>query len=379
MTDNTEKLSFKDDKGASRSTWIAGALVIAIVGWMGSGFLLPADDDTGQTATQTDPEPVAVTVEQSSAEAVTLFFQAEGQALPDRDTTIRAEASGDVAEVLVTKGQDVADGAVIARLSATRASADLNRAREELDRAQREFDNASELLERGVATADRVSQARATLAAARASVTSAEEAINSLEITAPFAGRIETLSLDQGEFVQAGAEVGRIVDNRPLTVAIQVPQQALRRIEDGQPATIRFITGEEREGTVAFVGTSANAETRTFLAEIDVANEDGVIPAGISAEVVIPTGEAQAHFLQPSTVSLDPEGRLGVKTVNEDNRVEFQPVEIVRAEINGIWVTGLPDTARVIIIGQGFVNEGEVVAPSKAAETASDRTLAQGE
>lgn len=375
MTDETGRLAFEDDKGASRATWIAGALVVMIIGWMGSGYVLPSNDGDVPRETETRLAPVAVSVEQSSVEPVTLYFQAEGQAQPDRDTSIRAEASGDVAEVLVAKGEDVAERSVIARLSTTRAEADLARAREELARAQREFDNATALLERGIATADRLSQARADLASAEAALAAAEEGRRSLDITAPFAGRIETLTLDPGEFVQAGAEVGRIVDNRPLTVAIQVPQQALNRIQNGQDASIRFITGEERAGTVSFVGTSANAETRTFLAEIAVPNEDGAIPAGISAEISIPTGQAQAHFVQPSTVSLSPEGRLGVKTVDDEDRVVFNAIEIVRAEIDGIWVTGLPETARIITVGQGFVNAGEIVAPAPAnTSTAVDET-----
>jgi multidrug efflux system membrane fusion protein len=372
--DDREELSFQNDKGAWRSTWIAAGLVLAIVGWMGSGYVLPSDDEDRVQPTDKSVEPVAVAVEESATQAVTLYFQAEGQAKPDRDTAIRAEVSGDVAEVFVKKGADVADGAVIARLSATRAEADLKRAREELDRAQREFDNASELLERGVATVDRVSQARATLAAANAQVTTAEEAMESLELTAPFAGRIETLSLDKGEFVQAGADVGRIVDNRPLTVAIQVPQQALGRIKSGQTACVNFITGEEREGTVSFVSTAASAETRTFLTEITVSNEDGAIPAGISAEIRIPTGTVAAHFVQPSTISLSPEGRLGVKTVDDADTVVFDPIEVVRAEIDGVWVTGLPDTARIITVGQGFVREGETVEPSARPKKAMPLT-----
>lgn len=365
--EDREELSFETDEGASRATWIAAGLVVAIVAWMGSGLVFPADEAPQAPPRSEDgPQPVAVTVQTSVAEPVTLFFQAEGQALPDRETAVRAESSGSVAEVLVPRGSEVADNAVIARLSASRAEAELERAREEKARAQREFDNASELLERGVATGDRLSQARATLAAAEAAVAAAEQAIEALDIVAPFAGRLETLTLDAGEYVQAGAEVGRIVDNRPLTVAIQVPQQQLGRIQDGQTARVTFITGEEREGVVSFVGTSANRETRTFLAEIEVANEDGAIPAGISARVVIPTGTTEAHFVQASTVSLSPEGILGVKTVAEDDTVTFHPIEIARAEIDGIWVTGLPGTARIITVGQGFVRAGEAVRPSPA-------------
>ncbi|SPJ24921.1 efflux RND transporter periplasmic adaptor subunit [Palleronia abyssalis] len=352
-------LEFETDRGASRSVWIAAALLVAIIAWMGSGFVMPSEEaaPSQETAEQLPPSVVART---SRAEPVTLTFQAEGQAQPDRDTALRAEATGDVVEVLADKGAMVEAGQPIARLSSTRAEADLARAEEERARAQREIDNAEQLLERGVGTADRVAEARAELASAESQVISAQQTLEDLTILAPFPGRIETLSLDEGEFVSAGEQVGRIVDNRPLTVAIQVPQQALNRIEDGQPAEVTFITGETREGTVTFVGTSASAETRTFLAEIEVANEDGAIPAGVSAEIVIPTGQAQAHFISPSVVSLNPEGALGVKTV-EDGTVRFHPIEIVKAELQGVWATGLPDTANIITIGQGFVQAGEPV------------------
>ena len=356
------QLTFTSDKGASRSTWFAALLVLVIVGWMGSGFVFPSED-TDPVAAREEPKPVAVAVTRSTAETVTQFYQAEGQALPDRDTMMRAETSGDIAEVLASKGQDVSAGDIIARFDATANQADANRVSENLALARRELENAEKLLQRGVATADRAADARAALAAVQAQVTAVEQAAKALTIRAPFAGRIETLDLDEGEFVSAGTEVGRLVDITPLTVAIQVPQQSLTRLSVGQPATVRFITGEEREGTVKFVGTSAASETRTFLAEVEVENADGAIPAGISAEVIIPTGQTSAHFLSPSIVSLNTEGALGVKTVNSDNVVAFYQIRVVKAQIDGIWVTGLPDSVDVITVGQGFVNEAETVSP----------------
>jgi len=362
-----QRLTFSSDKGASRSTWFAALLVLAIVGWMGSGFIIPSED-TDPVIAREDPKPVAVAVTTSLAETVTQFYQAEGQALPDRDTLMRAETSGDIAQVFVGKGQDVSAGDIIARFDPTNNEADANRVAEELVLARRELENAESLLERGVATADRVADARAALVAVQGQVTAVEQAAKSLTITAAFDGRIETLNINAGEFVSAGTEVGRLVDITPLTVAIQVPQQSLTRLSVGQPATVRFITGEERTGMVTFVGTSAASETRTFLAEIEVENEDGAIPAGISAEVIIPTGEVTAHFLSPSIVSLNTEGALGIKTVNADNVVEFFEVQVVKAQIDGIWVTGLPESVDVITVGQGFVNETEILAPM-AGET----------
>ena len=361
-----EPLQFETDKGASRSFWVATAILLALVGWMGSGFVLPSEEEA---ADEQAPErgAASVVVERSTAETVTLTFRAEGQALPDRDTALRAESTGEVVEILADKGDRVEAEQPIARLSSTRADADLARAAEERTRAQRELDNATQLRERGVGTADRVAEARAALAAAEAQVTSAEQALADLTILAPFPGRIETLGIDLGEFVSAGTELGRIVDNQPLTIQIQIPQQALGRISDGLPAEVSFITGETLPGEITFVGTAAANQTRTFLAEIEVANADGAIPAGLSAEVLIPTGEAKAHFVSPSIVSLDADGTLGVKT-REEGKVRFYPIEIVRSELDGIWVTGLPDSAEIITIGQGFVQDGEPVEAEPPAD-----------
>lgn len=374
-TDNAtacEPLRFESDRGASRSRWVAGGIALLIAGWMGSGFVLPSDGPEEEAAAET-PRAVSVAVRPSVAEGVAQVFVAEGQALPDRDAMVRAEASGRVAEVLVERGAVLQEGAVIARLDAESRAAELARAEEELARATREFENAEALLERGVSTVDRVAEARAALAAAEAGVAAARATVGDTEIRAPFAGRLEALDLDPGEFVSLGAEVGRIVDNVPLTLRIQVPQQSVADIAPGQRAEIAFITGAEAEGVVRFVGSAADSETRTFPAEIEVPNADGAIPAGVSAQLRIPTGETQAHFVSPAILSLGTDGTLGVKTVDADNTVRFHEVGIVRAQIDGIWVSGLPDEARIITVGQGFVNDGEAVDPTEEVDAGLDR------
>jgi multidrug efflux system membrane fusion protein len=370
-SNSPQTLDFTNERGATRSTWIALALVIAIIGWMGSSFVFPAQDVDETYPISTDKiSLVAVAVSPSTAENVTKFFSAEGQALPDRETSIRAETTGSIREVLVSKGDTVMAGDIIARFDIVQNEADLNRAQEELVRAQREFDNAEALVGRGVATNDRLSQARATLASAQASVTSAQKAFENSEITAAFGGRVEALDVNTGEFVAAGSEIGRIVDNTPLTVTMQVPQQSLHNIVAGAKADVTFITGEELTGTVDFVGTSADAATRTFLAEITVENDDGAVPAGVSAQIRIPIGDTTAHFLSPAILSLGTDGTLGVKTVDADNKVVFTAVTIERAQTDGVWVSGLPDAVDIITIGQGYVNNGETVDPKSETELA---------
>ncbi len=353
------ELRFETDRGSTRPFWIAICLLAAIVAWMGSGYVLPGEAPVEQAAA-TEAAAPSVLVRTTRAEPVTLNFRSEGQATPDRDTVVVAESPGEIIEMPVRKGQTVARGDVIARLNDTRAQSTLNRAIEQRANAQREFDNATSLLERGASTQTRVSEASAALAAARADVTAAEQALEDLVIVAPFVGRIEALPVSAGEYAASGDQIARVVDNSPLTVTIQVPQQSLSRLEVGQTAQVTFITGQVRDGTIGFVSTAAQAETRTFLTEVQVDNADGEIPAGVSAQVTIPTGEAMAHFIQPSIISLSPDGYLGVKMV-EDDRVRFQQIEIVKTEVDGIWVSGLGEEATIITVGQGFVRDGEEV------------------
>lgn len=360
-----QSLRFEGDRGAGRSRWIALAVALALAAWLGSGYLLPSTEPQGAESDEGDGDiaPVQVAVRDSEAEPVRQVFVAEGQAEPERDTQVLAEATGSIAEVAVSRGDMVEAGQVIGRIAPARAQGELDRAQEEYERALRDFENAQTLLDRGVATVDRLAQARAALAAAESQLTNAREALEDTAIRAPFEGRIEALEIAQGEFISAGSPAARLVDLTPLSVTVRVPQQDLRGISEGQGAEVSFITGETRDGTVAFVGAAADAETRTFPAEIEVANDDRAIPAGISAQVRIPRDEVEAHFLSPAILSLDPASRLGIKTVAEDDTVEFHPVTIVRAGTEGIWVSGLPDPARIITVGQGFVSAGETVEP----------------
>lgn len=361
-------LTFTDEPGSSRSKWVAGLLGLGLVGWMGSGFLLPAQPKAVAEPVQ-PVKAVAVAVRLSKAENVTRVFTAEGQAQPDRRATLRAETAGRVATLVADKGDYLEQGDVIARLGTREQDARVQQAREEVARARREFENAQTLLERGASTVDRVAEARAALATAEAQLTEAEEAADAAVIRAPFAGRLDALDLDEGAYVSAGAEVGTMLDTDPLTVVIQVPQQSLARIVEGQEATVSFITGESRLGTVTYVSKDAASETRTFRAEITVPNADGQIASGLSVQVQIPTGEMSAHFVSPAILSLGPDGTLGVKTVDDQDKVVFHEVALERAQTDGVWVSGLPETVRVITIGQGFVRDGEQVAPRDEGET----------
>ncbi len=368
----TQRLEFDTDRGSWVSTLIALLLLLGIGAWMASGYILPSEDEAETAEEAPASRLVNVATVQSSAQEIIQLFVAEGQALPDRESVLRAEISGKIIQVFVEKGETLEANQLVARFDGDISDAELERADENLRVAQREFNNAQALRERGAATSDRVSAARAALVAAQTELRQVGEDIENTVIKAPFAGRLDALDIDAGEFVSAGSDVGRIIDTSPLTIVIQVPQRALGNLQIGQQAQVAFITGQEVMGTVVFIGGNADEQTRTFRAEIEVTNTENTIPAGLSAQVRVPTGRAQAHFVSPAILSLGTAGELGVKAVDEQNRVTFYEVAIERAESDGIWVSGLPDQAQIITIGQAYVSDGEEVVAQPDTNLAGD-------
>ncbi|PWG62634.1 efflux transporter periplasmic adaptor subunit [Spiribacter halobius] len=335
--------------------------------------------DTGPATPASEAEaPVAVQVREMAAERVERELENQGDTVADQDVELRAQTAGRVAEVLVARGERVAAGDPILRLAMEDRAA--RRAEAEARVAQREadYEAAQRLGDDGFQAQTAVREARAALEAARAALAAIEEEIRHTTVRAPFDGVLEERPVEVGDFVAVGDPVARVVNADPLLAVINVAQQDIGRVRLGAEAVVELATGDRLEGVVSYISGAAQSGTRTFRVEVEAPNPDG-LPAGVSATVRIPLESVQAHFVTPAVLALEESGQLGVKTVNEAGEVVFHPVNIVRAEREGVWVTGLPERARVITVGQGFVRAGEPVRAVAEAELPDDRTLPEPE
>ncbi len=335
------------------------AIIVLIVGWIGSGAL--TRDEVAPPAPPERKAP-AVGAAWSEAQRIERILSLYGEVEPQQIAVVRARTSGIVEEVAVRRGAFVEAGDRLAQLSLDDRPARLARAEAELAAAQRDFDAAAELLERGTGTEAAERTARAQLEAARSALEAIEQELALTELTAPIAGIVNRIISDVGAVVTIGADVVEIIDNNPLIAVVQVPQYAIGRISVGGPARVSFTTENTREGVVRFVAPIADAATRTFRVEIEIDNPGRDLPSGLSVSVEIPTEEVLAHLVSPALATLDEAGNAGLQAVDEEGRVEFYPIEIVRAEARGVWVTGLPERVRLITIRQAPVSVGQQVA-----------------
>jgi multidrug efflux system membrane fusion protein len=121
------------------------------------------------------------------------------------------------------------------------------------------------------------------------------------------------------------------------------------------------------------VSKSASATTRTYRVEVEMANAEGQIPDGITAEVVVSMKAVPAVRVPRSALTISSAGDIGVRAVGEGDKVQFVPVQIVEDLQKNMWLAGIAEGARVIVSGQDFVREGQIVAAVEAVSESVKR------
>jgi len=184
--------------------------------------------------------------------------------------------------------------------------------------------------------------------------------LNRTEVKAPFSGYIESI-VKPGNFLDRGQICATIIDLDPIKFVAEVPEIQVSKVNIGQEAIIELITNQRVNGNLTFVSKSASPKTKTFKIESEIVNSSGSIKDGVTATMTIRTDPVLAHRISPSILVLDDLGRIGVKVVNSNNVVEFSEVQIIEDLEEGLWISGLPDSVEIIVQGQGFVENGQIL------------------
>ena len=376
----------------------------------------PDEGEVVVVAAPAEPEPdrrVSVVAIDSVATPIDRAVLLRGQTEAVRSVEVRAETTGLVVSEPLRRGARVEAGQLLCELDAgTRAvslaeaearlveararlpesqarvreaEARLAEAQARIREAEIEQNAATRLSEGGFASDARVAGAEASIQAVQAQVESAQAGIESaqagvegaqsaiqsaeaavaaaeleiekLRITAPFDGLIESDTAELGALLQAGALCATVIQLDPIKLVGFVPEVEVDRVTVGADVGGRLATGRDVVGRVTFLSRSADPTTRTFRVEAEVPNPDLAIRDGQTVEMIVRAEGSLAHLVPQSALTLDDDGRLGMRIV-EDGLAAFVPVSILQDGRDGAYVSGLPDEARIIVVGQEFVTDG---------------------
>lgn len=350
------------------------ALVIFVLAmlWMASGFI-----ERNGTAETADPETSRslstvkeVQIQTLTAEDHLQHITVNGRTAASRTAHIAAEIAGQIEEILAEDGEQLERGEAIATIRVNDREAALESARNRVLQYELEFETARNLVSRGFSTEVQVATRRAELEEARANRRRAELDLENTKIRAPFGGILDQRMVESGDYVQTGDQVALFLDLDPIHVIGHVAEQRIHDINIGQPGAVTLPDGTRHQGHIRHISRIADDTTRTFQVELEIANPDLVIADGLTAEMRLEGQRRRAYRITPAILTLSSDGAIGIKYVDDQQRVRFKPVSVTASQSDAIWVTGLPDPVRVIVIGQDFVEEGQSVTAVEATTDA---------
>lgn len=314
---------------------------------------------------------------------IRLEAEVAGVLEPRRSVALFAETRGPVIDVgaeeldWVTADQMlVRIDPLLATVALERAEAAVTRTESELALARSNLARRKSLSERGVASeaaledaesAERV--AAAGLRDARAERVRARDDLAKQTVAAPFAGVLRTFSVEVGEYLNEGQQLGELLDLSSARAKLGLADREIVAVRSGQPVEVRVeaYPGEVFAGRIIRVGAASDADTGKFPIEIEIANSEVRLLPGMVVRALLDLGEPVTRTLVPREATLDEFGLRFVWVIEREagvdvarrRRVEVRPL----AFRPGVFelVSGLEEGMRIAVTDIRQLRDGERV------------------
>ncbi|MFV8783789.1 efflux RND transporter periplasmic adaptor subunit [Microbulbifer sp. SA54] len=342
------------------------ALIVTLVSllWLLSGLVgrdVENDEAVSRVSATAVAEPMRVKARRLQAQPYTTRVLVNSRTEANRSVKLRAELDGAIASLPAKEGDWVRAGDVICEIAAEDRPERLARARAALRKAELDFSGAEKLKGRGLQSETAMAQQEVNLASARADFRRAQVDVASLQIRAPFDGVVNSRAVELGDFIRRGEECATLLDMNPMLLVGEVSESQVAKLQTGSVASAKLQQGQLVEGELRYISQEAHPVTRGYRVEVALDNASKQLRSGISARMALPSGEVMAHRVNASLLTLDDNGDLGLRILDEERRVQLVNVQMVSDEHDGVWVTGLPAQPTIITVGQEYVTRGETV------------------
>lgn len=308
-----------------------------------------------------------------------------GVARAGTESKISFKVKGTVERVFVKVGDAVGVGTVIAELDPTDYRLRVEDARASLNQAKAQQRNASTEYERVRGLYESRSASKQDLDAARTKFESASAAVESIEkrlelaerqlgytkLTAPIAGSIASVEVEDNENVQAGQTVSLLTSGSSIEVEVAIPEVLIAQISEGDAVQVIFDAFPDRRlgGRVTEVGVASTGLATTFpvIVRLDAAGRE--VRSGMTAEVTFAfhnNGGKERYVVRSFAVGEDRKGRyvwvVGPSDSTGVGVVHRRDVTIGQIGDDGIEILdGLEDGEYVVTAGVSKLSDGQRV------------------
>jgi len=338
-------------------------------------------------------------------------IELQGQTIHNKKIDVKSETSGKIKNIKFARGNKVSSNSEMINISLEDRNEKLLSAKKDLERLSKEvilneknrdnllrqniqrielyeieYASAKQLIDKGLSSKSKLSLAsfnlanaqadredikikfESTLANLEAQISNVKSVLKNIKldiekttIKAPFDGIVSEKMVEETEFISVGTPLFTIIDLDPIKIEGYLSEFDVNKVSVGTKALIEDSNGIKKNGIISFISPSAEISTRTFEITIEADNKDLSYKSGITTKIIIKGSELKAHKIPPSILTLLDDGSVGVKAVDDENKVTFYPIKTIKDTIDGMWVSGLPQKVNLIVSGQEYISIGETI------------------
>ena len=279
-----------------------------------------------------------------------------GSVVSRNNSALAAEVAGRLTYI-AELGDEVTKGQVIARIDDSTLSlilaeeqAKLATNKATLIFEQSEIDRKKSLVKRKLISQTELDQtlsnfsiAQANYNAAKSKVAQAQQRLNYSQLKAPFNGMVTERLSNQGEYINSGTAIIRLVETNNVEAAIFAPLTSFLFLKTQNEMTIRSPLGQAKAPIKAIIPV---ADARSHLMEVRLDMSATQWPIGLNIQAAVANGEKKTTLTIPRDAIVLRRNSTAVFRINSDNKAEQIQVTL-----------GLSEGELIEIIGK--VNEGD--------------------
>ena len=290
------------------------------------------------------------------------------------ELTISAEVAGKVVEKVVTEGAAVSKGDVLVRIDSRDYKNAYVSAKASHKLATSELHRLKKLHNRQAVSQSQLDNAVTDLARTRAAMDNARIALERTSIRAPFSGVVNSIVIDEGQYLAVGDPVAEILQIDRLKVRVGIPESdvaAVRRI-DRFKVRIDALGGKTVVAKKHFLSKTADPMARLYNLDLELDNSGGDILPDMFTRVEIIKKELPDGLSIPlySVISRNDDQ---IVYVVQENRAKARSVKLGLLDGWRVEVQeGLQAGEDVVVVGHRSLNDGEAVKVVKRVEAVED-------
>ena len=405
-----------------KSLLVAFVIFFAVTGWFLSGQISIGNENSkSESSIQNINENKDNIIENNNslkvesqliyAEEILQSIILQGQTIQNRTIDVKSETTGNITNKNYKRGDIITSNELLVEISMEDRQELLDSHTKDLERINKEilineqkrdnsilktkeqiklyeieYQSAKQLIDKGLSSQSKLSLASFNLVNAKSNLRDIElnyqsqfanlESqmanikskiknitidIDNTKITSPFEGIINDSYVELGDYVRPGDVLFNIVDLNPIRIQGYLSEADINNVKIGTKAVVSNSNSITKTGEITFISPTAETATRTFEIIIEANNDDLLFKSGITASINIKGNSIKAHKIPPSILTLQDDGTVGIKAIDENNKVVFYSIKKEIDTIDGMWVSGLPNEVKIIITGQEYITTGQIV------------------